>query len=88
VPVQCDHENAKEVENLFKRIEIEQKGQLDLLVNSAYKGGKVDKTIVFIIKEHFLLSHLLKMIFDNSHLKFWETEPAQMWDDVNNVGLR
>jgi len=41
VPVQCDHENAKEVENLFKRIETEQKGQLDLLVNSAFKGGKV-----------------------------------------------
>lgn len=39
IAIQCDHENDKEVENLFKRIETEQNGQLDILVNSAFKGG-------------------------------------------------
>ena len=68
IPVQCDHENDKQIESLFKKIEQEQNGQLDILVNTAYKGGKA--------------------IFDNSHLKFWETDPVQMWDDCNNVGLR
>lgn len=39
IPIQCDHENDHEIENLFKRIEKEQNGQLDILVNSAFKGG-------------------------------------------------
>jgi dehydrogenase/reductase SDR family member 1 len=68
VAIQCDHENDREVENLFKKIEIEQKGQLDILVNAAFKGGNT--------------------IFDNSDLKFWETDPVKTWDDINNVGLR
>lgn len=39
IPVQVDHENDREVEGLFKRIEAEQKGQLDILVNCAFKGA-------------------------------------------------
>ncbi|CAF0932463.1 unnamed protein product [Brachionus calyciflorus] len=38
IPVECDHEKSEQVEQLFKRIEMEQKGQLDILVNNAYKG--------------------------------------------------
>lgn len=68
VPIQCDHENDKEVENLFKKIEQDENGQLDILVNSAFKGANA--------------------IFDNTELKFWETDPVKTWDDINNVGLR
>lgn len=39
IPVQCDHANDLEIENLFKRIEKEQNGQLDVLVNSAFNGA-------------------------------------------------
>lgn len=38
IPVACDHENDKQIEGLFKQIESEQKGKLDILVNNAYKG--------------------------------------------------
>ncbi|RNA30988.1 dehydrogenase reductase SDR family member 1-like [Brachionus plicatilis] len=38
-PVQCDHEDDKQVEKLFQQIKDEQNGQLDLLVNSAFKAG-------------------------------------------------
>lgn len=68
VAVQCDHENDREIEELFKKIDSEEKGQLDILVNSAFKGANA--------------------IFDKPDLKFWENEPVQHWDDINNVGLR
>jgi NAD(P)-dependent dehydrogenase (short-subunit alcohol dehydrogenase family) len=68
VPVQVDHEDDKQIESLFKKIQTEENGRLDLLVNNAFKGGKA--------------------IFDNLSLDFWETEPAKMWDDINNTGLR
>ena len=38
IPVAVDHENDQQIESLFKQIESEQKGQLDILVNNAYKG--------------------------------------------------
>jgi len=38
VPVQVDHEKVDEVEALFDRINKEQNGRLDILVNNAYKG--------------------------------------------------
>jgi len=38
--VQVDHSNDEEVEGLFKRIQAEQNGQLDLLVNNAYAAVK------------------------------------------------
>lgn len=41
IPVYCDHSNMEEVEELFKKIEKEQKGRLNVLVNNAYSGGKV-----------------------------------------------
>jgi dehydrogenase/reductase SDR family member 1 len=69
IPVEVDHENDRQVEALFKRVEQEQNGQLDILVNAAFKGGE--------------------MIFENSHLKFWEIpDVTRSWDDINNVGLR
>jgi NAD(P)-dependent dehydrogenase (short-subunit alcohol dehydrogenase family) len=42
VPVQVDHENDKQIEALFKQIETEQKGQLDIFVNCAFKGADVN----------------------------------------------
>jgi len=36
IPVQCDHTSDDDVEKLFKKIELEQQGQLDILVNNAY----------------------------------------------------
>ena len=38
IPVQVDHSNDEQVRLLFERIQDEQKGQLDLLVNNAYSG--------------------------------------------------
>ena len=38
IPVQVDHSDDEQVRSLFNRIETEQKGQLDLLVNNAYTG--------------------------------------------------
>lgn len=39
IPVQVDHEKDDQVKQLFERINSEQKGQLDILVNNAFKGG-------------------------------------------------
>ncbi len=38
IPVQVDHSNDEQVRLLFERIDSEQNGQLDLLVNNAYSG--------------------------------------------------
>lgn len=38
IPVECDHEKSEQVEELFKRVSKDQNGQLDILVNNAYKG--------------------------------------------------
>lgn len=38
IPVQVDHEKSDQIEDLFKKINSEQNGQLDVLVNNAYKG--------------------------------------------------
>ena len=38
LPVQVDHRDDEQVRSLFERIEAEQGGQLDLLVNNAYAG--------------------------------------------------
>lgn len=90
--MQCDHEDDKQVESLFKRIEQEQNGQLDILVNSAFKAGNVRNRIRppplknFKFFEFFFISK--KSIFENANLKFWETDPSKTWDDINNVGLR
>lgn len=67
IPVQCDHENDAQIFSLFQRIQVEQNGKLDILVNNAYKG--------------------VVEIFNNTAKKFWETKP-EIWDDINNVGLR
>ena len=41
IPVQCDHSNDNNVKQLFERVEREQNGRLDVLVNNAYKAVKV-----------------------------------------------
>ncbi len=38
IPVQVDHEKPEEVKALFDRINKDENGQLDILVNNAYKG--------------------------------------------------
>jgi NAD(P)-dependent dehydrogenase (short-subunit alcohol dehydrogenase family) len=38
IPIQVDHTNDEQVRLLFERIQDEQKGKLDLLVNNAYSG--------------------------------------------------
>ena len=38
IPVQVDHSDDEQVRSLFHRIQDEQNGQLDLLVNNAYSG--------------------------------------------------
>ena len=40
IPVQVDHSDDEQARLLFERIQDEQKGQLDLLVNNAYSGVK------------------------------------------------
>jgi NAD(P)-dependent dehydrogenase (short-subunit alcohol dehydrogenase family) len=41
IPVQVDHSDDEQVNMLFQRIQSEQDGKLDLLVNNAYSGVKV-----------------------------------------------
>lgn len=65
--MQCDHEKDDQIFSLFQKIQVEQNGKLDILVNNAYKG--------------------VEEIFNNTAKKFWETKP-EIWDDINNVGLR
>lgn len=38
VPCQVDHENDQQIKDLFERINKDENGQLDILVNNAYKG--------------------------------------------------
>ncbi|XP_065064207.1 dehydrogenase/reductase SDR family member 1-like [Rhopilema esculentum] len=45
VPVECDHSNDQDVEKLFTKIEKEQDGRLDILVNNAFAG------VNFIMKQ-------------------------------------
>ncbi|CAD5223892.1 unnamed protein product [Bursaphelenchus okinawaensis] len=70
IAVYCDHSNPQDVKELFERIDKEQQGQLDILVNNAYSA----------------VSFLMKRIGK----KFYELEesPEEVWDTVNNVGLR
>ena len=48
IPIQCDHEKPEEIKALFDRIEKDEKGQLDILVNNAYKGLTVSEKILKI----------------------------------------
>lgn len=41
IPVQVDHENDNQIAQLFQRIDSEQNGVLDILINNAYKGVTV-----------------------------------------------
>ncbi|XP_069113768.1 dehydrogenase/reductase SDR family member 1-like [Argopecten irradians] len=40
IPVQCDHTNDEEIQQLFDKVKREQEGQLDILVNNAYSAVK------------------------------------------------
>ena len=41
IPVQIDHSNDEQVRLLFERIDDENQGQLDLLVNNAFSGVSI-----------------------------------------------
>lgn len=71
IPVVVDHTQEAEVVELFNRVQREQKGRLDLLVNNAYSAVS------------FLLSNLGKPFY-----KIDGHTPGEVWDIVNNVGLR
>ena len=43
IPVKCDHGNDDEVKQLFDRVEKEQNGRLDILVNNAFAGVRVSR---------------------------------------------
>lgn len=55
IPVQVDHEKPEQVKELFDRISKEQDGNLDILVNNAYKGVQ---TIFGSMREKFFESDL------------------------------
>ncbi|MBP0021522.1 MAG: SDR family NAD(P)-dependent oxidoreductase [Cyanobacteria bacterium SBLK] len=40
IPVQIDHSDDEQIQKLFKRIDEEQQGQLDILVNNVYTAGQ------------------------------------------------
>ena len=42
IPVQVDHEDDKQIFELFEKIKNEQDGRLDILVNNAYKAVSVN----------------------------------------------
>jgi len=73
IPVKCDHGNDEEVKELFDKVSREQNGRLDVLVNNAFGGVDAFGGA--------------KAIFDNAGQPFYE-QPASMWDEINNVGLR
>nr|CAB3237647.1 dehydrogenase/reductase SDR family member 1-like [Phallusia mammillata] len=68
IPVECDHGKDEEVTQLFARVEAEQCGRLDLLVNNAFQA--------------------VNLITENTTKYFWDLDPFQTWDEINNVGLR
>ncbi|KAK3085542.1 hypothetical protein FSP39_005011 [Pinctada imbricata] len=45
IPVQCDHSKDEEIEKLFEKINKEQSGQLDILVNNAYAAFRVGEDV-------------------------------------------
>ena len=61
VPVQVDHEDDKQIFELFEQIKREQDGQLDILVNNAYKGVTVLK-----LKLYFILAYIYKISFKSN----------------------
>jgi len=71
IPVVCDHSNDDQVENLFKQIDSDNSGRLDMIVNNCYAA----------------VTTLLGKESSQAVDRFWE-QPPQIWDTVNNVGLR
>jgi len=73
-----DHEDDSQISYLFQKIETEQNGRLDILVNNAYKAVHVKIFALFnnltFTKVIFFIT--LKTIFDNSGVKFWESKPV------------
>lgn len=41
IPVYCDHTNTDDVKQLFEKIDSENQGNLDILVNNAFSGAPV-----------------------------------------------
>lgn len=66
IPVQVNHENDHEIAELFKKIENEQNGQLDILINNAYKGVNVGFLRIFFVKSYsYLNRQFLKLVLSN-----------------------
>uniref|UniRef100_A0A4W3GCN3 Dehydrogenase/reductase (SDR family) member 1 n=1 Tax=Callorhinchus milii TaxID=7868 RepID=A0A4W3GCN3_CALMI len=65
IPVVCDSSKESDIKSLFERVNKEQNGRLDIVVNNAFSAVQVR----------------------TSEPSFWETD-TEIWDDVNNVGLR
>ena len=90
--MQCDHSKDADIKSLFERIEKEQNGRLDLLVNNAYSGVNVRPS--FPIRKRFIIVSCRNKIFfgfqylvNNAGKKFHELD-TDAWDIINNVGLR
>ena len=49
IPLVVDHENDTQLKELFEKIDKEQDGRLDILVNNAYKAVDVHKYLLIII---------------------------------------
>ena len=41
IAIQCDHSKDEDIERVFEKIQSEENGCLDILVNNAYSGVKV-----------------------------------------------
>ncbi len=73
-----DHEDDSQISYLFQKIETEQNGRLDILVNNAYKAVHVKIFALFnnLTFAEVIFFITLKTIFDNSGVKFWESKPV------------
>ncbi|KAK6050009.1 hypothetical protein COOONC_12486 [Cooperia oncophora] len=78
-----DHSNMDEVKAFFEKVERDHNGQLDILVNNAYSAVQVSQ-IGLRKKSHPCHSF---SIIDSTGKPFYEC-PPEMWDEINNVGLR
>jgi NAD(P)-dependent dehydrogenase (short-subunit alcohol dehydrogenase family) len=75
IPVVVDHSQDEQIKSLFERIQDEQNGQLDGLVNNVYAGVQA------------LTDNHVRAASPQENRPFWESEPS-LWDAVNQVGLR
>nr|XP_033817785.1 dehydrogenase/reductase SDR family member 1-like isoform X1 [Geotrypetes seraphini]XP_033817786.1 dehydrogenase/reductase SDR family member 1-like isoform X1 [Geotrypetes seraphini] len=91
IPVVCDSTEDEDIKLLFDRVQREQKGRLDILVNNAFAGVQAMRVPGFkSLKEaaESKINENNNQANMTNHTKpFWETPPTY-WDDFNNAGLR